>query len=161
MLEPLRGKVTVVAVIACGDRYALACEVMKSREAVMVLSPVVRSLVEELAEPGNVPWGLELRTDHGSQYTGKDCEDLCRHWGLGHMLAPVGRPPGNAVVERFIQTLKVELIWTRDWESITELRAAIEAWRIEYNHGRPHQALGWETPAERLAKNLELRALAA
>ncbi len=154
------GWVTVVPVIDCGDRYALACEVMKSREAPMVLAPVGRSLVREFGEAENVPWGLELRTDHGSQYTGKDCEDLCRRWGLEHTLAPVGRPTGNAVVERFIQTLKAELIWTRDWESIAELRSAIETWLIEYNHGRPHQALGWETPAERRAKNLELQAAA-
>lgn len=69
-------------------------------------------------------------------------------------MAPVGRPTGNAVVERFIQTLKVELIWTRDWETIAELREAITVWLEKYNHLRPHQALDWETPAERRAKNL-------
>ena len=154
------GWATVVPVIDCGDRYGLACEVMKSREARMVLGPVERSLVREFGERENVPWGLELRTDRGSQYTGRDCEELCERWGLEHTLAPVGRPTGNAVVERFIQTLKVELLWTRDWESIEELRSAIEAWLIEYNYGRPHQALGWETPAERRAKNLRLQAAA-
>jgi len=154
------GWAAIVPVIDCGDRYGLACDVMKSQEAPMVLSPVARSLTVTFGSPTNVPWDLELRTDHGSQYTGRDCEILCKEWNLTHTLAPVGRPTGNAVAERFIQTLKVELIWTRDWESITELRAAIEAWLIEYNHGRPHQALGWETPAERRAKNLAVRAAA-
>ena len=126
----------------------------------MVLSPVARSLTVTFGSPTNVPWDLELRTDHGSQYTGRDCEILCKEWNVTHTLAPVGRPTGNAVAERFIQTLKVELIWTRDWESIAELRAAIEAWLIEYNHGRPHQAMGWETPAERRAKNLAVRVAA-
>ena len=154
------GWAAIVPVIDCGDRYGLACDVMKSQEAPMVLSPVARSLTLEFGSPTNAPWDLELRTDHGPQYTGRDCEILCKEWNVTHTLAPVGRPTGNAVAERFIQTLKVELIWTRDWESIAELRAALEAWLIEYNHGRPHQALGWKTPAERRAKNLAVRTAA-
>jgi transposase InsO family protein len=48
------------------------------------------------------------------------------------------------MAERFIQTLKVELMWTRDWETIDDLREAITVWLDEYNHRRPHQALGWK-----------------
>jgi len=154
------GWAAIVPVIDCGDRYGLACEVMKSQEAPMVLSPLARSLTQEFGEPANVPWGLEFRSDHGPQYTGADCEALCAHWRVTHTLAPVGRPTGNAVAERFIQTLKVELIWTQDWESIAQLRAAIDVWLVEYNHGRPHPALPWETPAERRARNLGRRAAA-
>jgi putative transposase len=91
--------------------------------------------------PMAVPDGLELRSVHGPQYTGSDCADLCRSWGLDHTLAPVGRPTGNAVAERFIQTLKVELIWTRDWVGIAELREAVAQWLHVCNHVRPHEAL--------------------
>lgn len=154
------GWAAIVPVIDCGDRTGLACEVMKSQQAPMVLAPVEKSLVAEFGEPANVPWDLEFRSDHGTQYTGRDCEALCEHWGVTHTFAPVGRPTGNAVAERFIQTLKIELIWSRDWESIAELRAAIEVWLGEYNHERPHQALDWETPAERRAKNLGMQAAA-
>ena len=58
------------------------------------------------------------------------------------------------MAERLIQTLKVELIWTRDWESLAELQGELETWRREYNEARPHQALDWQTPAERRARNL-------
>ena len=102
-----------------------------------------------------MPAGLELLTDHGPQYTGSDCDQLCRRWRLDHLLAPVGRPTGNAVAERVILTLKVELIWTRDWDTIAELRAAVEQWMVEYNEVRPHQALKWRTPAEQRAENLK------
>jgi putative transposase len=148
------GVVAVVPVIDCGDRVALACDVTKCQEAPFVLDPIERSLHEAFADPRNVPAGLELRTDHGPQYTGQDCVDLCVAWSLDHTLAPIGRPTGNAVAERFIETLKVELIWTRDWESEDELRLAIEAWLVGYNHRRPHQALGWLTPAEKRELNL-------
>jgi transposase InsO family protein len=146
--------VAVVPVIDCGDRFVFQCDVTRSQEAPAVLDPVGRALTEAFGDPTNVPNGLELRSDHGPQYTGEDCAGLCATWRLDHTLAPVGRPTGNAVAERFIETLKVELIWTRDWESADELRAAIATWLDRYNHERPHQALEWMTPAEKRASNL-------
>jgi len=50
--------------------------------------------------------------------------------------------------------MKIEVIWTKDWESAAELRAALDAWLVKYNTERPHQALGWLTPAEKRALNL-------
>ena len=119
-----------------------------------MLAPVERSLEAAFGSPGAVPDGLELRSDHGPQYTGGDCEELCKDWDVDHTFAPVGRPTGNAVAERFIQTLKVELIWTRDWQSLDELREAVEQWLRISNEVRPHEALGWMTPAEKRADNL-------
>lgn len=151
------GVVAVVPVIDCGDRMLLDCAVTKSQESHAVLAPVVGALIREFGSAANVPDSLELRTDHGSQYTGGDCLALCKAWNLDHTLAPVGRPTGNAVAERVIQTLKVELIWTRDFETIEELREAVAAWMQKYNHVRPHQALNWRTPTEERAAKLSGR----
>jgi len=148
------GTVALVPVIDCGDRVVFAIEVTKSQESPAVLAPVERSLEDAFGDPMSIPEGLELRSDHGPQYTGADCEALCDAWRLDHTLAPVGRPTGNAVAERFIQTLKVELIWTRDWSSLDELREAIAKWLHVYNHVRPHEALDWMAPAEKRAENL-------
>lgn len=148
------GVVAIVPVIDCGDRFTLECHVTKSQESSPVLSPVARAAEAEFGEPSAVPAGLELRSDHGPQFTGRDCEALCDVWQLEHTFAPVGRPTGNAVVERFILTLKIELVWTRDWDSLVELRDEVARWLTEYNERRPHQALGWKTPAEQRALNL-------
>ena len=148
------GVVAIVPVIDCGDRVALAIEITKSQEAPSVLRPVERVLEDLFGDRCHVPDGLELRSDHGSVYTGSDAEALWKRWGLSHTFAPVGRPTGNAIAERFIQTLKVELLWTRDWESIEELRQAISEWVVRYNEERPHQSLGWQTPHERRCLNL-------
>jgi len=148
------GWVTVVPVVDCGDRSALACDVTKSQEARPMLWPVARALQAEFGTPQAVPADMELRSDHGPQYTGRDCEMLCDEWRILHTFAPVRRPTGNAVVERFIKTLKVELVWTRDWASLEELREEIAKWIDVYNFSRPHQALNWQTPAERRAANL-------
>jgi putative transposase len=155
------GLVAIVPVVDCGDRVLLACGVTRCQDSPSVLAPVAESLRTTFGRPENVPDGLELRTDHGPQYTGADCEDLVRHWNLVHTFAPVGRPTGNAVAERLIQTLKIELLWTRDWKTAAEVREAIKAWQLTYNQLRPHQALDWQTPAERRAENLAVASATA
>ena len=147
------GVVALVPTIDCGDRTAVI-EVTKDQHGPAVLASVEAKLVAAFGSPANVPENLELRTDHGPQYTGADCAAFCARWRLHHTVAPVGRPTGNAVVERFIRTLKEELIWLQDWESADELRRAIAVWLRHYLERRPHQALNWQTPAERRAARL-------
>jgi transposase InsO family protein len=147
------GVVALVPTIDCGDR-TVGITVTKDQHGPAVLASVEARLLAAFGTPSGVPDALELRTDHGPQYTGADCEALCTRWGLAHTFAPVGRPTGNAVVERFIRTMKEELIWLRDWESADELRAAITSWLAHYNTKRPHQALNWQTPSERRAERL-------
>ena len=155
------GLVAIIPVIDCGDRVLLACDVSKSQASAAVLAPLERALREAYGNPAGVPDGFETRTDHGPQFTGGDAEHLAATWRYEQTFAPVGRPTGNAVAERVIQTLKIELIWTRDWDSIEELRNAIQAWMQAYNSERPHQALAWATPLERRAQNLSGRNVAA
>jgi len=104
-----------------------------------VLASVEEALREAFGEPRYVPAGVELRTDHGPQYTGSDCAALVANWGLVHIFAPVGWPTGNAVAERVIRTgglLAARL------DSAEELREALLAWQHRQNTQRPHQALG-------------------
>jgi transposase InsO family protein len=154
------GTVALVPTIDCGDRTAVVV-VTKDQHGPAVLASVETKLAASFGSPEGTPDGVELRTDHGPQYTGADCEALCRRWGLLHTFAPVGRPTGNAVVERFIRTLKEELIWLRDWTSADELRAAVATWLDHYHHHWPHQALNWQTPNERRVERLGRLARAA
>lgn len=148
------GTVAIVPTIDCGCRSLLGMVVTKDQHGPAVLASVRQALVAAVGDPAHVPDGLELRTDHGPQYTGQDCRDLVAEWRLVHTFAPVGRPTGNAVVERVIRTLKEEVIWLRDWDSADEVRAAVEAWVRRYNDERPHQALGYATPAEYRTRKL-------
>jgi putative transposase len=131
------------------------------RKGQRYISLVVAALHETFGAPEHVVDGLEFRMDHGPQYTGSVCHALCKDWGVAQSFAPVGRPTGNAITERVILTMKAELIWARDWESAQELRDALEAWRLEYDHRRPHESLGWKTPAQKRAENLAAAKVAA
>ena len=94
------GTVAIVPTIDCGCRSLLGMTVTKDQHGPAVLASVRQALVTALGDARNVPLGLELRTDHGPQYTGEDCQKLVDEWHLLHTFAPVGRPTGNAVVER-------------------------------------------------------------
>ncbi|HEY9084368.1 MAG TPA: IS3 family transposase [Candidatus Tyrphobacter sp.] len=148
------GWVAITPVIDNGCRSVFEVGVSKEQDAPAILKPLEDSLEAEFGEPNAVPDDFELRSDHGSVYTGADCEELCDEWRVDHTFSPVGRPTGNAVAERVIQTMKLELFWLQDWEDIDEIRAAAEKWRLFYNTERPHEALNWLTPAERRAQLL-------
>jgi putative transposase len=152
------GWIAVVPTIDCGCRSVLGLTVDKDQHGPAVLASIEEALRQAFVEPKYVPGGVELRTDHGPQYTGADCAALVEKWGLVHTFAPVGRPTGNAVAERVIRTMKEEVIWLRDWKNAAELREALLAWVVRYNTRRPHQALGWKTPAEYRAEKLGLAA---
>jgi transposase InsO family protein len=53
--------------------------------------------------------------------------------------------------------MKSALIWTRDWDSVDELRDGLANWLMVYHNERPHRALGWKTPSENRAENLKPR----
>jgi transposase InsO family protein len=140
--------VPVTLAIDCGCRSLLGLDVAPDETSASVLTSVVEALTQAFGAPDGVPDGVELRSDHGPQYTGVDCAELVEEWNLEHTFAPVGRPTGNAVVERVIRTMKEEIVWLRDWDSAEQLHEALLAWKHKYNSERPHQALGYLTPDE-------------
>lgn len=148
------GVVAICPVIDCGDRYIPDIEVSKAQDAPSTLLPVERALFTSFGTSDRTPDGLELLTDNGPQYRGRDCDELCHRWGIDHRFSGVGRPTGNAIAERVILTLKTELIWTRDWNNVAELREAVRGWMKTYNEERPHEALNWKTPAQKRHQNL-------
>lgn len=148
------GTVAVVLTVDCGCRSVLDVTATKSQSSPAVLGSVERGLLEAFGEPANVGDGAELRTDHGPQLTGADAAALASRWGLQQTFAPVGRPTGNAVAERTIQTMKAECLWLEEFEDVDDVQRALDRWHYTFNHERPHQALGWKTPAEVRAEKL-------
>ncbi len=151
----------IVPTLDCGCRSLLGLAVTTDQTGPAILASVEQALTAAFGSPAGGPEGVERRSDHGPQDTGADCAALVARWGLTHTFAAVGRPTGNAVVERLIRTMKEEGVWLRDGESADELREALMAWMRRYNTTRPHQALAWQTPAERPAQKLGRGAQAA
>ena len=64
-----------------------------------------------------------------------------------HYIAP-GKPTQNAFIESFNGRLRDEFLNETLFPSLAWARAALAAWRQDYNNERPHSRLGWRTPAE-------------
>ena len=59
-----------------------------------------------------------------------------------------GSPWENGYIESFNSHLRDECLDREIFVSIEELRYVVERWRLDYNNHRPHQSLGYMTPAQ-------------
>src|ERR1700745_2106377 len=96
--------------------------------------------------PG-VARGLKLRHDHGSNYMSGDFQDEIECLGIEASPSFVREPEGNGVAERFIRTLKENLLWVRTFDTIEELRAALVEFATRYNETWLVARHAYRTPA--------------
>lgn len=59
-----------------------------------------------------------------------------------------GRVFDNIFVERLWRTVKVEEVYLHDYQTVAEAMLGLGRHFDFYNFERPHQALGYQTPAE-------------
>ena len=93
--------------------------------------------------------GLSVRHDHGSQYMSRAFQDELHFLGIASSPAFVRAPEGNGCAERFIRTLKENLLWVRTFDTVEELRVALlqfretcnATWLIERHGFRPPSAV--------------------
>jgi len=97
--------------------------------------------------PG-VARGLKLRHDHGSNYMSVDFQDEIECLGIEASPSFVREPQGNGVAERFIRTLKENLLWVRTFDTVEELRAALVEFASRYNETWLVARHGYRTPAQ-------------
>jgi putative transposase len=105
--------------------------------------------------------GLALRHDHGSQYMSDDFQKELRFLGITSSPAFVRAPEGNGCAERFIRTLKENLLWARSFDSVEELRVALLEFRETYNTTWLIERHGFRPPATIRHEQLQPAARAA
>jgi putative transposase len=105
--------------------------------------------------------GLAVRHDHGSQYVAHDLQKELAFLGIASSPSFVRAPEGNGCAERFIRTLKENLLWLRSFETIEELRQAVLAFKERYNRTWIVERHGYRTPAQGRAEQLQPAAMAA
>jgi Integrase core domain len=77
-------------------------------------------------------------------------ERICRKNGIKQLLARPYSPTTIGKVERWHQSLQTDFLTDAGpFATIDAAQAAVDAWRHEYNHDRPHQSLDMATPASR------------
>src|SRR3712207_5499093 len=109
----------------------------------------------------DVARGLALRHDHGSQYVSHDFQKELRFLGIESSPALVRAPEGNGCAERFIRTLKENLLWVRSFDTVEELRRALLEFRDTYNSAWLIERHGFRPPDVVRRDQLSTAALAA
>jgi putative transposase len=122
-------------------RECLALEVargMTAKAACAVLAEVVR----ERGAPAH------LRSDNGPEFIARVLRSWVAGAGLGTLYIEPGAPWENGYAESFNSKVRDELLDAEEFASVLEAKVLGKAYKQEYNHVRPHSALGYRTPAE-------------
>lgn len=115
-------------------------------EALEPLRQGVREIFGGFA--AEVATGVKVRHDHGSQYRSDDFQAEIRFLGMESSPAFVRQPEGNGCVERFMRTLKEQLLWVRNFRNLEELRTALLEFKERYNEHWLIERNGFRSPRQ-------------
>jgi len=90
-------------------------------------------------------------SDNGPQFIARDFKEFIRLSGMTHVRTSPYYPQSNGKIERWHQTLKNDCIRPHVPLSLGEARQLVERFVDAYNHQRLHSAIGYVTPADKLA----------
>jgi transposase InsO family protein len=119
-----------------GNRYAAA------EALALAVSRVFGSARADAAR------GVLLRHDHGSAFMAGYFQNRLKFFGMAPSFAFVRQPETNGVAERFIRTLKEQIVFGRIYQDIEEVRAAVRAYFERYNQHWLLAKNGYRSPAE-------------
>lgn len=135
-----RGFAYLVAVIDWYSRKVLSWRLSNSMDA----SFCVDCLEDALREHGRPE---VFNSDQGSQFTSKAFTDVLKREGVGISMDGRGRALDNIFVERLWRNVKYEDVYLKGYANMTELMVGLAQYFAFYNAERPHQSLGYQTPA--------------
>jgi transposase InsO family protein len=143
---PLIGTAYVHTVIDDHSRVAYA-EIHDDEQAVTAIG-VLANAVAWFAARGVVV--ERVLSDNGSAYRSHAWRDACAGLGVVHKRTRPYRPQTNGKIERFHRTMTAGWAFRRLYLSESQRRKALPGWLHEYNHHRPHSAIGRQAPITRL-----------
>ena len=154
-----------VAVFVAVDHYSAECVgIHAARRATRfeALEPIRQGVRRCFGGFGpGIARGLAVRHDHGSQYMSDAFQQELAFLGVESSPAFVRAPEGNGCAERFIRTLKENLLWVRTFDTVEELRQALLVFRELYNTTWLIERHGFQTPAAVRQSQLSPAAMAA
>lgn len=128
------------AIIDWFSRYVIEWELSNLLDTSFCLDALGRGLVKVKPEIFN--------TDQGVQFTSRGFVGRLEENGIKVSMDGKGRALDNVFVERLWRSVKWENIYPRGYATLKEVRQGLRDYFKFYNEGRPHQGLGYRTPAE-------------
>ena len=130
----------LVAVMDWHSRYVLAWRPSNILEVGFCAEALEEALAQGHPEVFN--------TDQGSQFTSLEFTQVLQDRGVRVCMDGKGRYQDNIFVEQLWRTVKYEEVYLKAYASVLEAQRGLEDYFRFYNGLRPHQALGYRTPAK-------------
>lgn len=122
------------------SRYVIEWELSNLLDNDFCIEALERGLSQKSPEIFN--------TDQGVQFTSNEFTSRLQKDGIRVSMDGKGRALDNVFVERLWRSVKYEEIYPKGYESLKEVRQGLKKYFEFYNEKRPHQGLGYRTPAE-------------
>jgi len=153
--------VDIAYVNVCGTFYYL-CSVLDGFSRFLVHWEIRESMTEGDVEivlqrareafPAAMP---RVISDNGPQFVARDFKTFIRQCGMTHVRTSPYYPQSNGKLERFHRTLKGDCLRPGVPLTVEEARALVGRFVDHYNTRRLHSAIGYVTPADKLAGRSE------
>jgi len=139
-----QGWVYVAGILDLYSRKIVGWAVSQQIDTALVLMALSMALTHR--QP---PTGLVFHSDRGVQYASSDYRQALAAARLIASMSRKGNCYDNAAMEAFWSTLKLELIYRRQFQNAGQLgQALFDYIEVFYNRIRLHSALGYRSPAE-------------
>jgi putative transposase len=121
------------------NREVLAIEVDTSLPALRVIRVLERIKTER---------GLPkmIRVYNGPEFISAKLDHWCRQHGITLTFIQPGKPTQNAYIERLNGSIRRELLSAYLFRTLDDVRDKADECMNDYNHHRPHKALGYRPP---------------
>ena len=139
-LPMARGFLYLVAIMDWHSRYVVAWRLSNTLEAGFCAEALEEALTRGQPKVFN--------TDQGSQFTSHEFTQILRDHSVRISMDGRGRYQDNIFVERLWRTVKYEEVYLRAYANGLEAHRGLREYFRFYNERRPHQTLGYRTPAE-------------
>ena len=137
---PMRtGFMYLVAVMDWYSRYILSWQLSNTLESAFCLEALQQALTQGRPEIFN--------TDQGAQFTSTAFTEMLAAAQSQISMDGKGRAFDNIFTERLWRTVKYEDIYLKQYETVPLLFRGLDSYFTFYNRERPHQRLGYQTPA--------------
>ena len=135
-----KGWIYLTAIIDWYSRYIVSWRISITLDTEFCTDALQESL--QYTKP------LIFNSDQGSQYTSHAFTSILEQNEIQISMDGKGRCLDNIFVERFWRTIKQEEVYIKAYDSVQDAYHNIKEYILFYNNDRPHQSLGYKTPAE-------------
>jgi putative transposase len=142
----VRGFLYLVAIMDVYSRYVLSWRLSNTLDATFCVEALQETLTKGRPDIFN--------TDQGAQFTGDAFTGLLEQHGVRISMDGKGSYNDNLFIERLWRTVKYEEVYLKAYQDGRDARSNLANYFHFYNAERPHQSLGYRTPAEVFAATL-------